>query len=386
MLPGFDPSLEALRRRRSYKWRAHPPDVLPAFVAEMDFALAPPVAAALREATALGDTGYAWGDPELAEAFAGFAASRLAWTVDPAHVVAVPDVMAGVLELLRVACRGGDGVVVTPPVYPPFFSHIREAGCSVAEAPLARRGDGWELDLDALANAFAAGARVLLLCNPHNPTGRVFSRGELVSVAELAARHDVIVFSDEIHAPLVLPGATHVPWLTLGEPAVSRGVAFASASKAWNIPGLKCALAVTASPAMRRLTSRLDEEAVFRVGHLGVLASIAAFRDGGDWLDELLVVLDANRRLMGDLLRRHLPDAGYRPPEGGYLGWIDGRGLGLGADPAAALLRRGRVALRPGADFGSGGDGFVRVTMATSPAILEMIVQRMRAALPATSG
>jgi len=379
---GFDDvTLDELYRRRSYKWRAYPPDVLPAFVAEMDFQLAPPVTAAIIEAATTGDCGYAWPTAELGASLSEFAQHRFSWYVDPADVVLIPDVMAGVLELLRLLCEPGDGVVINTPVYPPFFSHIEEARCRVVEAPLALGPRGYELDLEAVEAAFRNGARVYLLCNPHNPTGRVFSRQELQRVAELAERHNVVVLADEIHAPMALPGATHVPFLTLGEPAVSRCVAFASASKAWNIPGLKCAQAVVAADPMRAVVGRLREDVVFRSGHVGVLASIAAYRDGVTWLDDLIAVLDRNRTLMRELLAEFLPGAGYVTPEGGYLGWIDCRGLAVDGEPASVFLDRGRVALRPGVDFGANGMGFVRVTMGTTAEILREIVVRMRAAV-----
>lgn len=372
----FDVRIEELRRRRSYKWRVYPADVLPAFVAEMDCSLAPPIAAALEDAVRRGDTGYAWSSPELNAAVAGFEASRFGWELDPDDVSLAPDVMMGVVELLRIVCEPGDGVVVTPPVYPPFFTHIAEAGCRVIEAPLVRGPLGYELDFDALERAFHA-ARVFLLCNPHNPTGRVFTRAELQMVAELAERCDVLIFSDEIHAPLALRGALHTPLLRLGEPALSRSIAFVSASKAWNLPGLKCAQLIAAAPPTRAIVRRLSEDFAFRVGHHGVLASVAAYRDGGAWLDELLRALDSNRMLFRHLLRDLVPGAGYAPPQGGYLAWVDCASLGLGADPAPVFFERGRLALRPGPDFGSGGDGFVRVTIGTSPTLLEDIVQRM---------
>ena len=346
MASAFDVRLEDLRRRSSYKWRALPADVLPAFVAEMDFALAPAITRALEAAVAEGDTGYAWFDPEVGAALAGFVGSRFGWELDPDDVVIVPDVMAGVLEVLRAVCAPGDGVVVNTPVYPPFFSHIAEAGCRVVEAPLAADAGSYALDLDALAGAFRDGARVYLLCNPHHPTGRVFARDELLQVAQLAERHDVLILSDEIHAPLVLPGAAHIPTLTLGEPAVSRCIAFVSASKGWNVPGLKCAQAVASAPQTRAILGRLTEDTVFRAGNLGIVATIAAYRDGVGWLEQLCRVLDSNRALMRSLLAEHLPDAGYVPPEGGYLGWIDCRGLGISGEPADAFLQRGRVAVR----------------------------------------
>lgn len=378
-----DISLHELRRRRSYKWRAFPSDVLPSFVAEMDFALAPPVAEAIVQAVALGDCGYGWPDAELAEALSGFFGARFGWKIDPSDVALVPDVMTGVVEILRRAIEPGDGVVINTPVYPPFFYRLAEAGCRVVEAPLLNGVGGYELDLAALEGAFASGARAYLLCNPHNPTGRVFSRTQLERVIELAERYDVLVLADEIHAPLALPGAHHTPFLSLGEAAASRGIALVSASKGWNIPGLKCAQVIAASAPMRALVERLPHDMPFRTGNIGIIASAAAYRDGGHWLDALLGVLDRNRRLLAELLSDHLPAVRYVPPAGGYLAWVDCRELELAGEPVDVFLARGRVALGRGPDFGASGVGHVRITMATSPGILRETVERMRAAVHA---
>ena len=373
-------SLPELRARRSYKWRAYPADVLPTFVGEMDVTLAEPVTRVLQEALAAGDTGYATPDPELAAAVASFHLAHFGWQLEPAGVRLIPDVMTGVTEVLRSAIPPGSGVVVNTPVYPPFFGHIGSAGCRVLEAPLARAGDGYALDLDALEAAFAAGASAYLLCNPHNPTGLVLTVDELRRVAELAERHQILVLADEIHAPLTLVGSRHVPYLSLPE-AQGHGIAFVSASKGWNLPGLKCAQLVTAGAPMHDVVGRLPEELGYGAGNLGVIASIAAYRDGGPWLDELLPLLDHNRRLLADLLADRLPEVGYVPPRGTYLAWLDCSELGLPEDPARVFLKRGRVALRPGPDFGAPGTGWVRATIATAPEILTEIVERMHAAV-----
>ncbi len=379
-------SPDALRARRSAKWQTHPADVLPAWVAEMDFPLAPPIRAVLLEAIERDDCGYPH-PASLGAAFAAFAADRFGWLVDPEQVRCVPDVMSGIAGLLGALTAPGAGVVVNPPVYPPFFTAVAEAGRRVIEAPLAAREGGWELDLDALDSAFSAGAAAYLLCNPHNPTGRVFTREELVGVAELAARHGVVVLSDEIHAPLTLPGATHTPYVALGDEAAAHGLTLASASKAWNIAGLKCAVVVSGSAAGARLSAKLSPSLRYHAGHLGVLASVAAFTDGGAWLDALLRQLDTNRRRLTSLLESALPDVRYVMPEAGYLAWLDCRGLGLGDDPAAVFLERGRVALSPGPSFGAGGQGFARLNFATSSALLEEAVRRMAATLePAAAG
>jgi cysteine-S-conjugate beta-lyase len=376
-----DISLGELRRRRSYKWRAFPSDVLPSFVAEMDFMPAPVVAEALVQAVELGDCGYAWPDADLAESVSGFFGTRFGWQIDPAEVTLIPDVMTGVAEILRRALAPGEGVVINTPVYPPFFHHIGEVGCRVVDAPLRSGAGGYELDLAVLEAAFASGARAYLLCSPHNPTGRVFSRAELEAIVELAERYDVLVLADEIHAPLVLPGAHHTPFLSLGEAAAARGIALVSASKGWNIPGLKCAQIVTASEQMRALIGKLPHELSFRAGNLGIIASTAAYRDGGDWLDELLAVLDRNRRLLAEILCEQLPQVRYVPPQATYLAWLDCRALDLAGEPVDIFLERGRVALGRGPEFGAAGMGHVRITLGTSSDILCEIVARMRAAL-----
>jgi cystathionine beta-lyase len=382
-----DLSWDDLRRRRSAKWRTYPADVLPAWVAETDFPLAPPVKRALREAVERDDTGYAHfaGFPEALSQFLG---ERLNWAVDPAHVSGLPDVLSGVTESLRLLTEPGDGVVVNTPIYPPFFTTIANAGRQVVEAPLARHGTGYRLDLDALGSAFAAGARGYLLCSPHNPTGIVFTRAELEAVAELARRHDVAVVADEVHAPLTLAGATFTPYLAAGPQAPARAVALTSASKAFNLAGLKCAALVVADGDMLALAEKVPMEVRYRTGLLGVLAGIAAFRDGGPWLDDLLYYLDGSRRLLSDLLAERLPDVRYEPPQASYLAWLDLRAYDLGADPAAVLLERGRVALSAGPDFGRPGRGFARLNLGTSRAMLTETVDRMARAIlrPAPAG
>jgi cystathionine beta-lyase len=370
-----DLSLDELRTRRSAKWATYPADVLPAWVAEMDFALAGPVRAALQTALDRDDCGYPTPDG-LGDSFGGFARRRFGWTVDAATVWLASDVVVGIAETLRLLTQPGEGVVVNPPVYPPFFSTIREIGRAVVEAPLAA-GATWELDFDALERAFAGGARTYLFCNPHNPTGRVFARPELEGVAALAERYGVTVVADEIHAPLVMPGVTFTPFATIGLP---RTVTVTGASKAWNLAGLKCAVVVPGAALVTELAP-LTQTLRYHAGHLGVLASIAAFEEGEPWLDELVVYLDDNRRFVGELLAARLPAVRYVLPEGGYLAWLDCRALDLGDDPATTFLERGRVALSPGPTFGNQGRGFARLNFGTTRAIVAEAVERIAAAL-----
>ncbi len=371
-----DVTWDDLRRRRSVKWRRYPDNILPSWVAEMDFPLAEPIKRALHEAIDRNDAGYvSFGG--FGEAAAGFLAARLSWEVDPSHISAVPDVMAGIHESLRLLTDPGDGVVINPPVYPPFYAAIANADRVAVHSPLARDGAGYQLDLDALGEAFAAGARAYLLCSPHNPTGLVFSRAELEAVAELAARHDVAVLADEVHAPLTLPGSTFTSYLGLGSPAAARAVALTSASKAFNLAGLKCAALIATDPDVLRLTEQIPLEVRYRTGHFGLLAAVAAFTESAGWLDDVVDYVDGNRQLLGTLLADRLPGVRYRAPAATYLAWLDFTAYGLGDDPAAILLDRGGVALTPGPDFGVLGNGFARLNIATSRDLLTQAVDRM---------
>lgn len=367
--------LDVLRRRTSSKWRTYPPDVLPLFVAEMDTALAAPIATAVTDAIALGDTGYPYGDG-YAEAFAGFASKRWDWDVPIGHVHVVPDVMAGMAEALRNATRPGDPVVVNDPVYPPFYELVRHIGRRIVEVPLTPEH---RLDLHALAAAFAdlggRGRVAHLLCNPQNPTGTVHARDELAALARLADEHGVRVVADEIHAPLV--DAQYTPYLTV--PGAGSAVALHSASKGWNLAGLKAALAVAGADLARELA--LPSTVLDGASHVAVLAHTAALTDGGPWLDDLRAALVRNRALLADLVARHLPGVVYRPAPATYLAWLDCRGALLDGDPAAAFLERGRVALMSGPTFGTRGAGYVRINLATSPEILTEAVRRMAVAL-----
>ncbi|PBC70523.1 cystathione beta-lyase [Streptomyces sp. TLI_235] len=387
-------SLEQLRQRTSMKWRAHPEDVLPLWVAEMDVPLAPAVTEALRAAVDLGDTGYPHGTG-YAESLAAFAAERWSWDgLRVEHTALVPDVMLGIVETLRLVTGPGDAVVVCPPVYPPFYAFVGHDGREIVEAPL---GPDLRLDLAALDEAFRRARRggrraAFLMSNPHNPTGTVHTRAELEAVAVLAREHGVRVVSDEIHAPLVLPGAVFTPFLAV--PGAENGFILTSASKAWNLAGLKAALAVAGPEAADDLR-RMPEEVGHGPSHLGVIAHTAAFRDGTRWLDDLLTGLAANRTLLGRLVAEHLPGVRYLPPEGTYLAWLDFTDLGLHdgepqagpgvvgelAGPAKMFLDDARVALSSGHVFGTGGAGCVRLNFATPPVVLREALRRMGDAL-----
>ena len=377
----FDVPLAELRRRRSAKWTTFPADVLPLPVAEMDVRLAPPVAAVLQAALDDSDTGYP-GDPEaLIGAFGSFAERRWNWQIQARDVRVCTDVAVGVIEVLRRVAAPGDAVIITPPVYPRFYAWLKEVGLRATEVPLRELARGGRLDLEGIACAFAAGVRVLLLCNPHNPTGRVHEASELRDLAELAARHGATVLSDEIHGPLTHHGTTFSPYLPLSEASRGTGFAFTSASKSWNIPGLKCGLVVAETAHHDRILKRLPHDRAWGVGHLGVLASTAAFTAGEEWLDAVIAALASNATLLRDELARSIPQVRMAQPHASYLAWLDCSALDLAAEPAEIFLARGRVGLARGRHFGPPGSNCVRLNFACSRDVLHEAVSRMSQAL-----
>ncbi|MBI5162174.1 MAG: aminotransferase class I/II-fold pyridoxal phosphate-dependent enzyme [Micrococcales bacterium] len=376
--------LERLRARTSAKWTSYPADVIPMFVAEMDYPLFPAVAEAMIERIRASDTGYLGAAAQVAEPFAGFAARRWDWSVDPDAVKLATDVSVGIVEALRVVIRPGDGVVITPPVYPPFFDLVPESGGRVVEVPLLR-GAGtaaWALDLDGIRDALRSGrARAVLLCSPHNPLGLVHPAEQLAALAEIAAEFDAVVVSDEIHAPLTHPDAVFTPFLAVSDAAREHGIALHSASKAFNLAGVKASLIVAADDRPRALLERLPEEVHYRTSLLGAAATAAAFREGDAWLDSIVAALVSNRMLLGHLLRERLPQAVLHEPHATFVAWVDLSDYGLGDDPSAALVESARVAFGSGPAFGPQGRGHIRVNYACAPETLAEAIDRTAASV-----
>lgn len=370
-------SLERLRGLSSEKWATFPPEVLPAFIAEMDFEVAGPIRAAILDAVERSDLGYPH-PRRLGDAFSSFAARRFGWQVLPATVHPAADVMTGIATVMTATTPHGSGVVVNTPVYPPFLFRTSQSERALVPVPLR----GGNLDLESLDDVLARPeVGCYLLCSPHNPLGRVWRRDELTAVADLCRRHEILLLVDEIHAPLVLPGADFVPVLSLDHEIVEEAVAFHSASKGWNIPGLKCGLIVTNSSSVTRA---IDDrwEALFP-SQLGVVATEAAFSTEAErWLDEVVAQLEENRALLSDLLASELPDLSWTRPEASYLVWLDCTRLPFGEDPAAEFLSRGGVALGHGPDFGPPGAGHVRLNIGTFPELVNESVRRMAASVP----
>ena len=377
--PLVDLTDEEARRALVLKWGTVPHDVIPAWVAEMDYALDPVVRDAVLRAVRDGAVGYPvfGAPPELSEAYAGFAARHYGSLVEPEWMLPVVDVTAGVRFVIDVLCDAGP-VVFPVPGYAPQLAIAELTGRERLDLDVDADAERAEIDLDRLDAMLARGARTLLLTQPHNPWGRVLTRAELEGIRDVVVRHGARVVCDEIHAPLVLPGASHTSYLDV-EGTHDHAVAVVAASKAFNTAGLRCAQLLVPDAAAR---DRLRSAPMARNDSwspLGVVAAVAAYRDGDPWLASLVERLDRLRTLLGELLAAQLPEVRMRPLEATYLAWLDVRAYGHD-DPAAVALDRGRVKLGPGHDYLPGLAGHARLNVATSPERLTEIVRRMAAA------
>jgi len=372
--------IEALRQRTSSKWVSYPADVLPLFVAEMDYPVAPAIAERLADLVSRSDLGYDASRAQLGTAFAEFAERTWGWSLDASTVRTTVNVMAAILEITRSAAGDGGKVLVNTPVYAPFFSVIREVGAEQVDVPLTSDVGGWSLDLDGIEAAYRDGVRVHLLCNPHNPVGLPHARAQLERLAELAAQYDVLIVSDEIHGALTHPGVEFVPFLTVSDAAREVGVTVTSATKAFNVPGATTAWWVPGSPAAEaRYAPRLSESLSHKSSQLGTHAAIAALTGARDWLDGVLERIVAQRDLLEELVAARLPGAVAHRATASYLAWIDFRPLGWGDDPQQRIVREARVALSSGLVFGEAGRGFARLNFACSPEVLEEAITRIAA-------
>lgn len=387
-IPDFDTLDEGwLAAKPGRKWHK-PEGRVAAWIADMDFPPAPPIAAALRAAVDAGDLGYThWPYRHNATPMAGLFAERMqrryGWAVDADHCREYADVMQAVRLVVHLMTRPDDGIVLHTPAYPPFHATWRKMHRRLVEVRAHPTQTGWAYDYDELDRRLRSEpdmARVWILCHPQNPTGHVFARPELERIAELAERHDLLVISDEIHAELVYAPGTHVPFSSLGPEVQARTVTLTSASKSFNVAGLCWAIAHVGPPAVRTAIDALPDHLTGYSNLMAVTAAQAAWTEGDAWLDACLLHLDRQRMRLRDLLREHLPQVEYRVPDATYLAWLDCRALQL-VDEPVEHFRRGGVELSPGPDFGTAGHGFVRLNFATSGSMLVKIVTRMAGAV-----
>jgi cystathionine beta-lyase len=372
------------RRSDSNKWRKYGPDVVPLWVADMDFPAPEPVVRALRERVEHGIFGYGMEEPELREVVAERLWKRYAWRVSPEAVVTIPGVIPGFNVAARALARPGDGMLMLLPVYPPILRCPSNVELHRHEARLVRGPDGrYTVDWESFGRAIHERTRLFLLCNPHNPVGRVFTRAELDRMAETCLSRGLVILADEIHCDITYGGEPHVPIASLGPEIEAQTVTFMAPSKTFNLPGLKASVAIIPSASLRERFEAARGDFVRAVNVLGITAMLAAYRDGQGWLDDLLRYLAANRDFLAAYVRDRLPGVGMASPEGTYLAWLDCRPAALpGGDPFAFFLDKARVALNDGAAFGPPGEGFVRLNFGCPRATLAEGLERMRQALP----
>jgi len=371
------------RRTESNKWHKFPPDVLPLWVADMDFPSPEPVIRALRARVEHGFFGYGAEQPEFHEVTCERLLKRYGWKVRPEALVLLPGVIAGFNMAARAIAGPGDGILMQLPVYPPILRLPDNVKMSRDGADLVRGPDGrYTIDLDAVERAITARTRMFLLCNPHNPVGRVFTREELARLAAICLRRGLVICADEIHGELVYPGHQHVPIASLGPEIEALTITLMAPSKTFNLAGLRCAVAVIPNQALREkfVASRLDMVQTPNI--LGYTAMLAAYRDGQPWLDELLRYLESNRDFLVKHVRANFPGVEVGVPEATYLAWLDCRGAGIpNNDPFTFFLERAKVSFNDGATFGRGGQGFVRLNFGCPRSLLMEGLERMETAL-----
>ena len=381
------PPLSSLQLRKSEKWRAYPAEILPMPFAVMDFELSEPIKKSLIDLVNNSDAGYLGKIPELGQSLTNFAANRWNWKIAPEDIKICPDVGVGVIEVCRQIVKPDYQIMINTPVYYNFFNWIKELNCKPYDAPLIENQLTYSLDFEKIAEGYASGVKVHILCNPHNPVGAVFSQLDLAKLADLAGEFGVVIASDEIHAPLTYKEKSFTPFLNSSAVAKEVGISFLSATKSWSIAGLKCAQIVAVGEKTRQIVAGIPTAVHSRASLFGAVASAAAYGESIDWLDSVVAQLDQSRTYLGGLLSELQFDIGYREPDGGYFGWLDLRSvdkfknLNSREDIAELLLTHGKIAVAPGHLYGPSGTGFIRINFATSFEIIEESVKRIKSTL-----
>ncbi len=377
------------RRTENAKWNQYAPDILPLWVADMDFPSPEPVVRALRQRVEHGYFGYppsgltdAHSFPEFRRLLVERMEKLYGWQVLPEEIVFVPGVVVGFTLACHALAAPGGEVLAQTPVYPHFLHAPEQAGMQQVDVELSRGPDGvYHIDFQAFEKAISGNTRLFILCNPHNPIGRVFTRDELARLAEICLRRGVTICSDEVHSDLLFPGHRHIPLASLDAEIAQHTITLIAPSKTFNIAGLQCAVAVIQNAGLREQFIHANKGLVGWNNLLGMVAGQAAYAEGQEWLDQLLVYLQANRDFLSDFVREALPGISMSPVEGTYLAWLDCREAGIEGNPFQFFMEKGRVALSDGAAFGRGGQGFVRLNFGCPRAMLAEALQRMQAAL-----
>jgi len=365
----------------SIKWQRYGDDVIPLWVADMDFVSPEPIIKALHERVDHRVFGYAGPGDELISVIKERLKRLYGWDVLAEHIIFVPGVVTGLNLAFHLFADPGDGVLVQPPVYSHFITDPVIHGRTLVDPPLIKKGGTYEIDFDAFEKTITTRTRIYVLCNPHNPVGRVFRTDELERLADICTRHNILICADEIHCDLLYPGYQHIPIATLGNEVDERTITFMSPSKTFNLAGLKCSFAIITNPLLREAWMRGSEGLIPHVNIMGLTAALAGFKDGQDWLDQCLSYLRSNRDFLVEYVREKLPSISMTRMEGTYLAWLDCTKSEIRGNPFYFFLREGKVALNDGAECGKGGEGFVRLNFACPRKTLVDALERMTGAL-----
>lgn len=379
----FDQRIDR-RHSESIKWGYFDEDVLPMWTADMDFVSPDPVIRALRERVEHGVFGYGIDPPELREVIVHRLKSLYDWQVSPEELIFMPGVVTGFNLVCHAGASPGDGVLLQTPVYFPMLYAPAGAGLTNDEMQLTRQPDGrYEIDFDVFERTITDRTRIFILCNPHNPVGRVFRRDEMEQMAEICLRHNIIICSDEIHCDLLFPGYSHLPIASLAPEIADQTITLMAPSKTFNIPGLKCSVAIVQNPELRKKLKTTHTGLVHGVNIMGYTAALAAYREGQPWLDELLLYLEGNLAYLLQYVDAHLPGITMSKPEGTYLAWLNCNEAGIPGNPCKYFLEQARVGMNGGAMFGKGGEGFVRLNFGCPRSILSEALDKMKEAMQA---
>lgn len=370
------------RNTESVKWRLYGEDVLPMWVADMDFVSPQPVIAALEERVKHGIFGYPMVTDEMKEVVVKRMGERYNWKIDPQDLLFVPGVVSGFNLVCQTFANPGDSIIMQTPVYPPFLEAPEHANARRIEVEMTQAANGrYEIDFDAFEKAILPDTKVFMLCNPHNPVGRVFERTELDKLAEICLRHGMVICSDEIHSDLIFRGQQHIPIASLNDEIAQQTITLIAPSKTFNIAGLEYSMIICQNPEYRKKLEAARRGLIGGVNVLGLTAGISAYRDGEAWLKELLIVLEGNRDLLVRFIKQRLPKIKVYPPEATYLAWLDCRELHIEMDPCEFFMKQARVALNNGKDFGTPGEGFVRFNFGCPTAMVQEALERMEKSL-----
>ena len=375
---------DAVRERRgtdSNKWGKYGADVLPLWVADMDFVSAKPVLRALHERVDHGFFGYSRPTSDLYQAIRSRLARLYHWEVMEEEIIFLPGLVSALNVAIQAFTRPGEGVLVQPPVYQHFIKDPVHHGRKLSDPSLILKGDSYEIDFGALEEGITPETRIFILCNPHNPVGRVFTRRELERLAEICLRHHLLICSDEIHCDLLFRGYHHLPIATLGPEVADQTITLMAPSKTYNLAGLGLGFAIIKNPTLRRKWKDTSLGLIPHVNIMGHVAALAAFQEGQEWLDQVLNYLEENRDFLSQFLTREMPQMRMTRMEATYLAWLDCRGAGIGGNPFEFFLEKAKVALNNGAEYGGGGEGFVRLNFGCPRTLLQQALDRMSAAL-----